>query len=263
MLERYFYRLLAQYLAVYVRPEDRVLHGNPRDSALMDAMNSKQAALVAKFPETEDNLEASQKLAALREWQPAYIVLDPNLPSAPDLQHVLTQIRYLHVIPALIRKAIEARDTGQDSLEVWGTGTASREFLFVRDAAEAIALAAEHYQDPDPINIGSGQEITIRALAELICDLGGFKGELRWNQAKPDGQPRRCLDTSRARRAFGFQVQTRLRDGLIETLAWYERRQARLTQASTRDTGRLTLAPVRPSPVFVDSGWEVLYEDRP
>src|SRR5262245_24973699 len=113
-----------------------------------------------------------------------------------------------HVIPALIRKAIEARDANQNHIDVWGTGNASREFLFVRDAAEAIALAAERYNKPEPVNVGSGQEITIRELADLICDLGGFRGELRWDAAKPDGQPRRCLDTSRARREFGFTAST-------------------------------------------------------
>jgi GDP-L-fucose synthase len=129
-----------------------------------------------------------------------------------------------HVIPALIRKAIEARDAGRPSVEVWGTGAASREFLFVRDAAEGIALAAEHYSKPEPVNLGSGQEITIRALAALICELCGFKGELRWDPSKPDGQPRRCLDTSRARQEFGFSASTSFRDGLAETIAWYEKR---------------------------------------
>jgi GDP-L-fucose synthase len=131
-----------------------------------------------------------------------------------------------HVIPALIRKVIEARDAGQDHIEVWGTGKASREFLHVADAARAIALATEHYDDPDPVNIGSGQEITIRKLAEMICEFCAFKGELRWDTTKPDGQPRRCLDTSRARQAFGFEATTSLRDGMIETIAWYEKELA-------------------------------------
>jgi GDP-L-fucose synthase len=128
-----------------------------------------------------------------------------------------------HVIPALIRKAVQARDAGDGHIEVWGTGRASREFLYVDDAAEAIALATEHYDKPDPVNIGSGQEITIRQLVEQICDLCAFKGEVRWDATKPDGQPRRCLDTSRALREFGFQARTSFRDGLIETIAWYER----------------------------------------
>ncbi len=128
-----------------------------------------------------------------------------------------------HVIPALIRKAVEARDAGRDHIDVWGTGSASREFLFVRDAAEGIVLAAERYNDPDPVNLGSGREITIRELTEQICDLCAFRGELRWDASKPDGQPRRCLDTTQARNAFGFQAKTSFRDGLIETIAWYEK----------------------------------------
>ncbi len=128
-----------------------------------------------------------------------------------------------HVIPALIRKAVEARDAGRDHLSVWGTGSASREFLFVRDAAEGIVLAADRYDSPEPVNLGSGREITIRSLAEMICDLCAFKGELRWDASKPDGQPRRCLDTTRAREQFGFVAKTPFRDGLIETIAWYER----------------------------------------
>jgi GDP-L-fucose synthase len=128
-----------------------------------------------------------------------------------------------HVIPALIKKAVEARDSGADHLEVWGTGSASREFLFVRDAADGIAAAADRYDSPDPVNLGSGREITIRALAELICELVGFRGELRWDATKPDGQPRRCLDTTRARERFGWAARTPFRDGLRETVDWYER----------------------------------------
>jgi GDP-L-fucose synthase len=128
-----------------------------------------------------------------------------------------------HVIPALIRKAIEAREAGRDHIEVWGTGKASREFLFVRDAAEGVALATEHYNQPDPVNLGSGKEITIRQLVEQICDVCGFKGEIRWDPSRPDGQPRRCLDTTRAERAFGFKASTGFREGLIETIAWYEK----------------------------------------
>jgi GDP-L-fucose synthase len=128
-----------------------------------------------------------------------------------------------HVIPAVIRKVVEARDAGEDHITLWGTGTVSREFLFVREAADAIALAAEHYDKPEPVNIGSGQEITIRKLAEMIRELGGFTGAIRWDATKPDGQPRRSLDTTRAEREFGFKASTPFRDGLIETLAWYER----------------------------------------
>jgi GDP-L-fucose synthase len=128
-----------------------------------------------------------------------------------------------HVIPALIRKAIEARDAGLDHVDVWGTGSASREFLFVRDAARAITLAADSYDSAEPVNLGSGHEITIRELATLICDLCGFRGAIQWDASRPDGQPRRCLDTTRARESFGFQAATSLRDGLAETIAWYEK----------------------------------------
>ncbi|SRR5216683_163273 len=139
-----------------------------------------------------------------------------------------------HVIPALIRKVVAARNAGRDHIDVWGSGTASREFLFVRDAAEAITLAAEHYEKPEPVNIGSGHEITIRELAEMICDLCGFRGEIRWDPSKPDGQPRRCLDTSRAQREFSFRAQTSFRDGLLETIAWYERHCAGRRERSER-----------------------------
>jgi GDP-L-fucose synthase len=128
-----------------------------------------------------------------------------------------------HVIPALIRKAVEARDAGRESIEVWGSGTASREFLFVRDAALGIALATERYDQPEPVNLGSGREISIRDLVSMICDLCDFRGAIRWDATRPDGQPRRCLDTTRARESFGFEATTSFRDGLIETIAWFER----------------------------------------
>ena len=130
-----------------------------------------------------------------------------------------------HVIPALIRKAVEARERGAPYIEVWGTGTASREFLFVRDAAEAIATASAEYDGDEPVNLGSGQEITIRELAGLIGELCGFEGEIRWDPSQPDGQPRRCVDTSRAREYFGFVASTSLREGLRETIAWYEQQR--------------------------------------
>jgi GDP-L-fucose synthase len=130
--------------------------------------------------------------------------------------------RTSHVIPALIRRMTAARDSGERTVEVWGTGTATREFLFVRDAAEGIARAADLYDDPEPVNLGSGQEIAVADLAVLIKDACGYRGELRWDPSKPDGQPRRCVDTSRARERFGFVARTALRDGLRETVEWYE-----------------------------------------
>jgi GDP-L-fucose synthase len=127
-----------------------------------------------------------------------------------------------HVIPALIRKAVEAREARELFLEVWGSGTASREFLFVRDAAQAIAAATDRYNKPEPVNIGAGREITIRDLTDLICRVCRFDGQIRWDSTKPDGQPRRCLDTSRAEVEFGFRATTTLDDGLRETVVWYE-----------------------------------------
>jgi GDP-L-fucose synthase len=128
-----------------------------------------------------------------------------------------------HVIPALIRKFVEARDAGRDRVEVWGTGRATREFFYVEDAAEAIALATERYDGAEPVNIGAGFEISIRALAERIAGLTGFGGELAWDATKPDGQPRRCLDTTRASEWFGFEARTGFEDGLRKTIDWYER----------------------------------------
>jgi len=126
-----------------------------------------------------------------------------------------------HVIPALIRKCVIAQERGDAVVPVWGTGAASREFLFVRDAAEGIAAAAEAYNDPDPVNLGTGDEITIRDLAETITRVVGYEGELAWDASKPDGQPRRRLDTTRAQQRFGFTARTSFEDGLRETVDWY------------------------------------------
>jgi GDP-L-fucose synthase len=127
-----------------------------------------------------------------------------------------------HVIPAMIRKFVEARDAGAPSVTLWGTGSASREFLYVEDAAEAVVLATERYDDPDPVNLGAGFEISIRALAEKIAALIGFEGELVWDSSQPDGQPRRSLDTSRATEQFGFSATTPFDEGLRRTISWYE-----------------------------------------
>jgi GDP-L-fucose synthase len=127
-----------------------------------------------------------------------------------------------HVIPALIRRMIMARESCLPTVDVWGTGTATREFLFVRDGAEGIVLAADTYSDPEPVNLGSGREISIAALANLVKEACRYRGELRWDPSKPDGQPRRCVDTSRARERFGFVARTPLSDGLGETISWYE-----------------------------------------
>jgi GDP-L-fucose synthase len=131
-----------------------------------------------------------------------------------------------HVIPALIKKCIDARDAGDDHIEVWGTGSASREFLFVDDAAEGIVLATERYDGADPVNLGVGHEITIKELVELIVKLTGFQGAIGWDSTKPDGQPRRALDTSRARERFGFVAKTSFEDGLRQAIDWYEASRA-------------------------------------
>ena len=134
-----------------------------------------------------------------------------------------------HVIPALIKKCVDAIEDNQSRVEVWGTGQASREFLYVEDCARAIALAAERYDKPEPVNLGAGREITIRKLVSLIAELTGFRGEIFWDASKPDGQPRRCLDVSRAEREFGFRATTDFTDGLRKTIEWYrEARRAEL-----------------------------------
>jgi GDP-L-fucose synthase len=127
-----------------------------------------------------------------------------------------------HVIPAIIRKFVEARGRGDKKIVAWGTGNVSREFLYVEDAAEGILLAAERYEKPEPVNLGSGTEISIRDLGLLIGELTGFRGEIEWDRSQPDGQPRRYLDTTRAEREFNFKAKTSLREGLRETITWYE-----------------------------------------
>jgi GDP-L-fucose synthase len=126
-----------------------------------------------------------------------------------------------HVIPAIIKKVMDAQDGGRSSIELWGTGKATREFLFVKDCAEGILLAAEHYESSEPVNLGAGREISIKDLGELICRLCDFDGDIHWDHTKPDGQPRRCLDTKRAEKAFGFKAKTDFEAGLRETIAWY------------------------------------------
>ena len=135
--------------------------------------------------------------------------------------------RSSHVIPALIKKCVEAKENGLDSIEVWGTGKATREFFYVEDAAEAIALAAERYDGTEPVNLGAGFEISIKDLVELIAKLTGFEGKIVWDSSKPDGQPRRCLDTTRAKEYFGFEAHTNFEEGLRKTIDWYrENREA-------------------------------------
>src|SRR6202162_2422801 len=126
-----------------------------------------------------------------------------------------------HVIPALVRKCVEARDSRASKIVVWGTGQAAREFLYVEDAAEAIVLAAEQYDKPDPVNLGSGEEISIGDLVAQVKDLVGFTGSIEWDHTQPDGQPRRRLDTTRAQNEFGWSARTPIREGLEKTMAWF------------------------------------------
>ena len=149
-----------------------------------------------------------------------------------------------HVIPALIRKCMEARDAGRPHIEIWGTGAASREFLYIEDAARGTLLAAERYNGADPVNLGAGQEITIRALVTLIAQLTGFHGDLKFDASKPDGQPRRCLDVSRAKERFGFRATTPFETGLRKTIEWYE-----TVRAHAPDGGPQT-NPARPTGVL-------------
>ncbi len=133
-----------------------------------------------------------------------------------------------HVIPALIRKYIEAQESGQEEVVAWGDGSPTREFLYVEDAAEGILLASEHYNQPDPVNLGSGFEISIKDLSETIADLVGFKGRIGWDTSKPNGQPRRALDITRAEQSFGFKAQVNFEEGLRRTIDWYRQNRSEL-----------------------------------
>jgi len=146
-----------------------------------------------------------------------------NLYGPRDNFHLETS----HVIPALIRKCIEAQERGESEVVVWGDGSPTREFLYAGDAAEGILLAAEHYDSSEPVNLGSGEEISIRDLAEKIAELTGFEGRLIWDTSKPNGQPRRALDTSKAEALFGFRAQMPFEEGLRRTIAWYREHRAR------------------------------------
>lgn len=126
-----------------------------------------------------------------------------------------------HVIPGLIRKCVEAVERGEPLIQVWGDGSPTREFLYVKDAARGILAAMQHYDAPEPVNLGTGEEISIANLARLIAEETGFHGTLQWDTSRPNGQPRRCLDITRAEREFGFRAGTSLRDGLRATIAWY------------------------------------------
>jgi GDP-L-fucose synthase len=148
----------------------------------------------------------------------AIYLLPVNLYGPRDNFHLHSS----HVIPALIRKCVEARRRGDGQITAWGTGSVSREFLYVEDCAEGLVSAMEKYESPEPMNLGSGREITIRSLTELVAKLSRFEGKIVWDSSKPDGQPRRCLDVSRAKQAIGFTARTSLEDGLRKTIEWFE-----------------------------------------
>lgn len=130
-----------------------------------------------------------------------------------------------HVIPALIKKISDAKKNNSPSIEVWGDGSASREFLFVKDAAKGIVLATKYYEKQEPVNLGSGMEITIKELITLLCELMEYKGKIIWDTTKPNGQPRRCLDVTKAEKEFGFKAKTEFKEGLKETINWLEKQQ--------------------------------------
>ncbi len=133
-----------------------------------------------------------------------------------------------HVLAALIKKIHDAKKSGADKIEVWGTGKPSREFIFIEDAAEGLIKATKEYDKSEPVNIGSGMEISIKDLVNILCRLMEFKGKVIWNTSKPDGQPRRCLDVSKAKREFGFEAKTSFEDGLKKTIEWYVNNQGGL-----------------------------------
>ncbi|HSV14006.1 MAG TPA: GDP-L-fucose synthase, partial [Tepidisphaeraceae bacterium] len=148
----------------------------------------------------------------------AIYLLPVNLYGPRDNFHLHSS----HVIPALIRKCVEARRRGDAQITAWGTGSASREFLYVEDCAEGLVAAMEQYDSPEPMNLGSGREITIKNLTELIAKISRFEGQIIWDTTKPDGQPRRCLDVARAKQTIGFTARTTLEDGLRKTIEWFE-----------------------------------------
>jgi GDP-L-fucose synthase len=156
----------------------------------------------------------------------AIYLLPVNLYGPRDNFHLQTS----HVIPALIRKCVEARKRGDAKITAWGTGSASREFLYVEDCAEGLVSAMEKYDSPDPVNLGSGREITIKDLTQLVAKLARFDGEIVWDPTRPDGQPRRCLDVTRAWNAIGFRARTSLEDGLRKTIEWFEANEKNLTE---------------------------------
>lgn len=189
------------------------------------AVPFKETSLWQGYPEETNAPYGIAKLAQLTQLQAnrnqygqsAIYLMPTNLYGPGDKFNPSVS----HVIPALIKKCVEARERGDDHIDVWGTGSATREFLYVDDAAEGILLGAELYDGPEPVNLGTNEEMPIRDLVELIAELVGFEGEIRWDASKPDGQPRRRVDPTRAKEEFGFVAEVPFRDGLSRTVEWY------------------------------------------
>ena len=185
----------------------------------------KEESLWQGYPEETNAPYGIAKLAQLvhaqsnraQYGQNTIYLIPTNLYGPGDKFHPAVS----HVIPALIKKCVDAKEAGSDHIEVWGTGSASREFLYVDDAAEGVVLAAERYDGADPINLGANHELPVKDLVELIVAAVGFDGEIRWDSSKPDGQPRRRVDASRAEELLGFKAHTRFEDGLRNTVDWY------------------------------------------
>jgi GDP-L-fucose synthase len=184
-----------------------------------------EESLWAGYPEETNAPYGIAKLAHLvhahanreQHGQQSIYLIPTNLYGPGDKFHPAVS----HVIPALIKKCVDAKEAGADHIDVWGTGAASREFLYVDDAAEGIVLAAEHYDGADPVNLGADEEMPIRQLVELIAKVVGFDGDIQWDSSKPDGQPRRRVDASRARERFGFRATMPFEEGLRRTVDWY------------------------------------------
>ena len=195
----------------------------------------EESSLWQGYPEETNAPYGIAKLAQLVQLQSnraqygqrAVYLMPTNLYGPRDKFHPAVS----HVIPALIKKAVEAKESHSPFMEVWGTGAASREFLFVDDAAEGVLRAAEFYDDGEPVNLGADRELPIRDLVQIIVDLVGYEGEVRWDTTKPDGQPRRGVDGTRARECFGFIASTTFEQGLRLTLDWY---LAHRTEAEAR-----------------------------
>jgi GDP-L-fucose synthase len=196
----------------------------------------REESLWEGYPEETNAPYGVAKLAQLTQMQAnrdqygqqAIYLMPTNLYGPGDKFHPAVS----HVIPALIKKCVDACDADADHIDVWGTGSASREFLYVDDAAEGILLGTEHYEGREPVNLGTDEEMPIRELVETIAELVGFEGEIRWDHSKPDGQPRRRVDPGRAKEEFGFVASTPFREGLASTIEWY---RANRELAESRD----------------------------